>query len=161
MFHCVLGNIANKNLVLSGMQTCRRWPSEWKRKQFNFFVCIVVIWAHQASTVYFLFFFFKLLLGSRLSHPTVQRLNSGVWLRKMMQPYMYVVSGSRQRTIMLMDEDSRLGMSPSITHGDLAPDRMSSTKLRRVSGEEWQDFFFFFVPRLTVMRSRFQHAVNK
>lgn len=47
---------------------------------------------------------------------------------------MYVVSGSRQRTIMLMDEDSRLGMSPSITQGDLAPDRMSSTKLKRVSG---------------------------
>lgn len=47
--------------------------------------------------------------------------------------YMYVVSGSRQRTIMLMDEDSRLGMSPNITHGDLAPDRMSSTKLRSVS----------------------------
>lgn len=47
---------------------------------------------------------------------------------------MYVVSGSRQRTIMLMDEDRRLGMSPNITHGDLAPDRMSSTKLKRVSG---------------------------
>lgn len=46
---------------------------------------------------------------------------------------MYVVSGSRQRTIMLMDEDRRLGMSPNITHGDLAPDRMSSTKLKRVS----------------------------
>lgn len=49
---------------------------------------------------------------------------------------MYVVSGSRQRTIMLMDEDRRLGMSPNITHGDLAPDRMSSTKLKRVSGGE-------------------------
>lgn len=47
--------------------------------------------------------------------------------------HMYVVSGSRQRTIMLMEEDRRLGTSPSITQGDLAPDRMSSTKLRRVS----------------------------
>lgn len=47
--------------------------------------------------------------------------------------YMYVVSGSKQRMIMLMEEDRRLGMSPNITHGDLAPDRMSSTKLRRVS----------------------------
>lgn len=46
---------------------------------------------------------------------------------------MYVVSGSRQRTIMLMEEDSRLGTSPNITHGDLAPDKMSSTKLKRVS----------------------------
>lgn len=46
---------------------------------------------------------------------------------------MYVVSGSRQRMIMLMEEDRRLGMSPNITHGDLAPDRMSSTKLNRVS----------------------------
>lgn len=47
--------------------------------------------------------------------------------------YMYVVSGSRQRMIMLMEEDRRLGMSPNITHGDLAPDKMSSTKLKRVS----------------------------
>lgn len=47
--------------------------------------------------------------------------------------YMYVVSGSRQRMIMLIEDDRRFGMSPSITHGDLAPDRMSSTKLRRVS----------------------------
>lgn len=46
---------------------------------------------------------------------------------------MYVVSGSRQRMIMLMEEDRRLGMSPNITHGDLAPDKMSSTKLKRVS----------------------------
>ncbi|TNN77315.1 hypothetical protein EYF80_012429 [Liparis tanakae] len=36
-----------------------------------------------------------------------------------------------QRMIMLMDEDRMLGMSPNITHGDLAPDRMSSTKLKR------------------------------
>lgn len=46
---------------------------------------------------------------------------------------MYVVSGSRQRTIMLMEEDRRLGTSPNITQGDLAPDKMSSTKLKRVS----------------------------
>lgn len=50
--------------------------------------------------------------------------------------YMYVVSGSRQRMIMLMEEDRRLGMSPNITHGDLAPDKMSSTKLKRVSVAE-------------------------
>lgn len=50
--------------------------------------------------------------------------------------YIYVVSGSRQRMIMLMEEDRRLGMSPNITHGDLAPDKMSSTKLKRVSVEE-------------------------
>lgn len=35
--------------------------------------------------------------------------------------------------IILIEDDRRLGMSPSITHGDLAPDKMSSTKLRRVS----------------------------
>lgn len=46
---------------------------------------------------------------------------------------MYVVSGSRQRTIMLMEEDRRLGTSPNITQGDLAPDKISSTKLKRVS----------------------------
>lgn len=50
--------------------------------------------------------------------------------------HMYVVSGSRQRTIMLMEEDRRLGTSPSITHGDLAPDKMSSTKLKRVSAAD-------------------------
>lgn len=50
--------------------------------------------------------------------------------------HMYVASGSRQRMIRLMEEDSRFGMSPSITHGDLAPDRMSSTKLKRVSVEQ-------------------------
>ena len=53
--------------------------------------------------------------------------------KKKRATYMYVVSGSKQRMIMLMEEDRRLGMSPNITHGDLAPDRMSSTKLRRVS----------------------------
>ena len=53
--------------------------------------------------------------------------------RKKRVTYMYVVSGSRQRMIMLMEEDRRLGMSPNITHGDLAPDKMSSTKLKRVS----------------------------
>lgn len=46
---------------------------------------------------------------------------------------MYVASGSKQRMIILMEEDSRLGTSPNITHGDRAPDRMSSTKLSRVS----------------------------
>lgn len=51
---------------------------------------------------------------------------------------MYVVSGSRQRTIRLMDEDKRLGMSPSITQGDLAPDKMSSTKLSSVSAPQSQ-----------------------
>lgn len=54
---------------------------------------------------------------------------------------MYVVSGSRQRMIMLMEEDRRLGMSPNITHGDLAPDKMSSTKLKRVSAAERKDTF--------------------
>lgn len=49
---------------------------------------------------------------------------------------MYVVSGSRQRMIMLIEEDRRLGISPNITHGDLAPDKMSSTKLKRVSVTE-------------------------
>lgn len=52
---------------------------------------------------------------------------------------MYVVSGSRQRTIMLTEEDRRLGMSPNITHGDLAPDKMSSTKLRSVSAADRKD----------------------
>lgn len=46
--------------------------------------------------------------------------------------YMYVVSGSRQRMIM-ETEVKGSGMSPSITHGDLAPDKMSSTKLSMVS----------------------------
>ena len=45
---------------------------------------------------------------------------------------MYVVSGSRQRMIMAIDVKGS-GMSPSITHGDLAPDKMSSTKLSMVS----------------------------
>lgn len=58
---------------------------------------------------------------------------------------MYVVSGSRQRMIMLMEEDRRLGMSPNITHGDLAPDKMSSTKLKRVSAEMKKDSRTFLV----------------
>lgn len=41
--------------------------------------------------------------------------------------------------IILTEVDSRLGMSPNITHGDLAPDRMSSTKLRRVSAARGKD----------------------
>lgn len=45
---------------------------------------------------------------------------------------MYVVSGSRQRMISEIDERGSW-MSPSITHGDLAPDMMSSTKLNIVS----------------------------
>lgn len=49
---------------------------------------------------------------------------------------MYVVSGSRQRMIILTEVERRLGMSPNITHGDLAPDKISSTKLRRVSAAE-------------------------
>lgn len=47
--------------------------------------------------------------------------------------------------IMLMEEDRRLGTSPNITQGDLAPDKMSSTKLKRVSvahtttaGGQWE-----------------------
>lgn len=55
---------------------------------------------------------------------------------KWRKTHMYVVSGSRQRTIMLMEEDWRLGTSPSITHGDLAPDKISSTKLKRVSAAD-------------------------
>lgn len=46
--------------------------------------------------------------------------------------HMYVVSGSRQRMISEIDERGSW-MSPSITHGDLAPDMMSSTKLNIVS----------------------------
>lgn len=34
---------------------------------------------------------------------------------------------------MLMEDVRRPGISPSITQGDLAPDRMSSTKLSKVS----------------------------
>lgn len=45
---------------------------------------------------------------------------------------MYVVSGSRHRMISEIDERGSW-MSPSITHGDLAPDMMSSTKLNIVS----------------------------
>jgi len=48
------------------------------------------------------------------------------------ETHMYVVSGSRQRMISEIDERGS-GMSPSITHGDLAPDMMSSTKLNTVS----------------------------
>lgn len=59
-----------------------------------------------------------------------------VWGTNERPTHMYVVSGSRQRTIMLMEGDRRLGTSPSITHGDLAPDKMSSTKLSRVSAED-------------------------
>lgn len=37
---------------------------------------------------------------------------------------------------MLTEMERRFGMSPNITHGDLAPDMMSSTKLRRVSATD-------------------------
>lgn len=41
--------------------------------------------------------------------------------------------------IMLTEMERRFGMSPNITHGDLAPDMMSSTKLRRVSATDERD----------------------
>lgn len=42
--------------------------------------------------------------------------------------------------IMLTEEVRRSGISPSITHGDLAPDRISSTKLNIVSVWEENPF---------------------
>lgn len=70
---------------------------------------------------------FPLILKSAVTRLSLKVCN--IWRKT----HMYVVSGSRQRTIMLMEEDRRLGTSPNITHGDLAPDKISSTKLKRVS----------------------------
>lgn len=111
-------------------RTHNKWPWHHLALKYNIKALFVCRWVHTLYLIYNKFL--SMIYVSKNVH--TYGWSFEMHYIQQQDTYMYVVSGSRQRMINGMEERGS-GMSPSITHGDLAPDMISSTKLNMVSGK--------------------------